>query len=66
MNYRLAFSLILGALSVAVAVCGMVAFRSKKAIGVSLGRMLFSLLPPVVGNLLIIASTARLPATVGH
>ena len=66
MNYRLAFSLILGALSVAVAVCGMVAFRSKKAIGVPLGRMLFSLLPPVVGNLLIIASTARLPATVGH
>lgn len=65
MNVRLAFSLIFVALSVALAVCGLIAFRSRKAIGVPLGRMLFCLIPPVLGNLLIIRSTTQLPATIG-
>ena len=65
MNVRLVFSLIFIALSVALAVCGLIAFRSRKAIGVPLGRMLFCLIPPVLGNLLIICSTTKLPATIG-
>lgn len=66
MNSRIAFSIIYAVLSVAIAVCGLIAFRSRKAIGVPLSRMLFALLPPVVGNLLIIVATKELPATVGH
>ena len=65
MNVRLTFSIIFIALSMALAVCGLIAFRSRKGIGVPLGRMLFCLIPPVVGNLLIICSTAKLPATIG-
>ena len=65
MTIRLGFSLIFMVLSVALAVCGAVALRSKKEIGVPLGRMLFCLIPPVVGNLLIIASATELPATIG-
>ena len=65
MNYRLIFSIIFVALSAALAVCGLIAFRSRKAIGVPLGRMLFCLIPPVIGNMLIIASTTKGPATVG-
>lgn len=65
MNIRLAFSLIFVALSVALATCGMIAFRSKKEIGTPLGRMLFSLLPPVIGNLLIIGASTQAPAVVG-
>ena len=66
MDYRLIFSVIFSVLSVAVAVCGAIALRSKKPIGLMLGRMLFSLLPPIVGNFLIVISTARTPAVIGH
>jgi len=65
MNIRYIFSLIFIALSVALAICGLVAFRSKKAIGVRLGRLLFALLPPVLGNLMIIGAITKPPATVG-
>jgi len=65
MNIRLTFSIIFVALSVALAVCGLIAFRSRKAIGVPLGRMLFCLIPPVIGNMMIIAATTKLPATIG-
>lgn len=65
MDYRLIFSLIFSALSVAIAVCGVVSLRSKKSIGIPLARMLFGLIPPVVGNLLIIISTTQTPAAIG-
>ena len=65
MDIRALFSLVFVALSVALAVCGLIAFRSKKPIGVPLGRMLLALIPPVAGNLLIISATTKLPATIG-
>lgn len=65
MNIRAIFSLVFVALSVALAVCGLIAFRSRKPIGVPLGRMLVALIPPVAGNLLIIGATTKLPATIG-
>ena len=57
MNYRLIFAIIFTALSLALAVCGLIAFRSKKTIGVPLGRLLCCLIPPLLGNLLIIGAT---------
>ena len=65
MNIRAIFSLIFVALSVALAVCGQIAFRSRKPIGVPLGRMLVTLIPPLAGNLLIISATTKLPAAIG-
>ena len=65
MNIRLAYSIIFVAMSTALVVCGAISFRSRKEIGVPLGILIFSLLPPVVGNLLIISSTTRAPAVVG-
>lgn len=65
MDYRLIFSLIFSALSVAIAVCGVVSLRSKKSIGIPLARMLFALIPPVVGNLLIIIATTQTLAAIG-
>ena len=65
MNYRLIFAIIFTALSLALAVCGLIAFRSKKTIGVPLGRLLCCLIPPLLGNLLIIGATTRIPATIG-
>ena len=65
MDIRALFSLVFIALSVALAVCGLIAFRSRKPIGVPLGRMLLALIPPVAGNLLIISATTKLPATIG-
>lgn len=65
MNYRLIFAIIFTALSLALAVCGLIAFRSKKTIGVPLGRLLCCLIPPLLGNLLIIGATTRTPATIG-
>ncbi len=65
MNIRSVFSLIFITLSVALAVCGRVALQSKKAIGKPLGRMLYSLIPPVLGNLLIVSVSTKLPAVIG-
>ena len=65
MDIRAIFSLIFVALSVALGVCGLIAFRSRKPIGVPLGRLLVALIPPVAGNFLIISATTKLPATIG-
>ena len=65
MDFRLLFSLIFIALSVALLICSLVAFRSRKPIGVPLGRLLLAIIPPVVGNCMIIATNRSLPATIG-
>ena len=65
MNVRDIFSVIFAVLSVAIAVCALVAYHSEKEIGKSVSMLLVSLLPPVIGNFLIISSSTRLPAEVG-
>ena len=65
MDIRTLFSLVFVALSMALGVCGLIAFRSRKPIGVPLGRLLVALIPPVAGNFLIISATTKLPATIG-
>ena len=65
MNYRMAFSLIFTFLIIVLTVCALWSFRSKKKIGKSLGLLLFSLLPPMIGNLIIMSSVYELSSIVG-
>ena len=65
MNIRLAFSIIFVLLSIALMICAFVAYRSKKDIGKPLCNMLVAIIPPIVGNFLIVGSTSKTLATVG-
>lgn len=65
MNPRLLFSIIIAILSMALAVCAVISFCSRKEIGASVGRLLLSILPPMIGNFLIISSTSIVPAEIG-
>ena len=62
---RIAFTVILGCMVVALVVCAHKAHRSRKAIGVSVMHLLLALIPPIIGNLLLIISTNRALSTVG-
>ena len=62
---RIALSIIFVVLVVALSVCVFFAFRSKKAIGKSVAILVASLIPPVIGNLFIIASPNEIISTIG-
>ena len=62
---RIVVALIMLALSAGLSFCALKAGRAKKAIAPALHRLLLALLPPVLGNMLIILSYRRLPALVG-
>ena len=49
----------------ALLVCAFISYRSKKDIGFPLALLLIGLLPPVVGNLIIITSTVRDVSLIG-
>ena len=53
---RIALSVIFLVLIVVLAVCAVISFQSRKAIGKTLGVFLLSLIPPVTGNLFLISS----------
>ncbi|MBP5279561.1 MAG: EAL domain-containing protein [Erysipelotrichaceae bacterium] len=54
---RQIYSLVLLAVIIALLVCAAISYRSKKDIGFPLAMLLIGLLPPVIGNLIIIFST---------
>ena len=62
---RVFFVCIFAILVFAMACCAHIARRSRKAIGKSVMQMLLGLIPPVIGNLILIASTDRTVSTVG-
>lgn len=53
------YSALFGVLTIALMICAVIAKRSGKSIGASLSLLLVSLIPPVIGNLIIIASQTR-------
>ena len=59
------FALVFAVLIAAMGICAIAAHRSRKAIGHSVWLMLIALLPPVTGNLIIIASGDRTAALIG-
>ena len=63
---RLAFVGILGVLSAALVICCFRARSSKRAIAPAVTLLLNALIPPVIGNLIIIASTQQRLSTFGY
>ena len=59
------FAMVFVVLIVAMIICTLVTRRSRKAIARQVRLLLISLLPPLIGNLLIIASDNRLAALIG-
>jgi diguanylate cyclase (GGDEF)-like protein len=62
---RIAFTVILGCMVVALVVCAHKARRARRSIGTSVMHLLLALIPPIIGNLLLIISTNRTLSTVG-
>lgn len=63
---RLGFSALFLFLIGALSVCSVMAYRSRKRIGRSVALLTGSLIPPVIGNLVIIASSDATLSTVGY
>lgn len=62
---RLAFSIIYIILIFALLICTILTRRSERPVRNSVAFLEASLIPPVIGNLLIVASTERIPALIG-
>ena len=63
---RIAFSVILIALIAALGYCQRKAKHSPRAIGASVAMLIASLIPPMIGNMVIIASSNRTLSTIGY
>ena len=62
---RVAFAGIFILLCFGLTYCNIKAHRSPKAIGKSVARLVAALVPPVIGNLIIISSTDQTLSTIG-
>ena len=62
---RLKYSIIFGILIILLLACVIIAHRSRKAIGAYVSLVLISLIPPVIGNLVLVASEDELLSTFG-
>lgn len=65
MNLRIDVPILLGIISMALAYCAVKAFGSHKSIGKAVGWLELSLIPPVLGNILIIVSHERIKSLIG-
>ena len=63
---RIAFTIIFACLITALLVCAHKARHSGKDLGIPVMYMLLALIPPIVGNLIIIASTDKTVSTIGY
>ena len=64
-NMRMIFGAIFILLVLVLAICARIASVSLKPIGKQVAWLLVALIPPVIGNFLIIVSGTELPATIG-
>ncbi len=65
MNMRVAFSFIFTTLVLALIICAICAWRSRKPIGKSVAVLDIAFIPPVIGNLIIIGSHVSLISYIG-
>jgi len=63
---RIVYFCIFIALIIALGVLAKSAFRSPKKIGKAVGYMLCALIPPMIGNSIIIISSNQLLSTIGY
>ena len=66
MNIRIGFSVVFALLIAVLIWCAIKSFRSHKKIGMSVGQLNLSLIPPMIGNLMIIVSDARNVSIAGY
>lgn len=62
---RFAFAVIFFIVAVVLAVCGIIARRSSRPSSIYVSRLLFALIPPVIGNMIIIQTGNKTISTVG-
>ena len=63
---RIACSVLFAILSVVMAVCAALANRSHKPIKKDVVFLLLGFIPPILGNMLLVASGNRVIATIGY
>lgn len=63
---RIIFTIIFAVLIIALLYCAHVARKSGKDMGIPVMHMLLALIPPIVGNLIIIASSDQTVSTIGY
>lgn len=63
---RIEFTIIFSLLIIILTVCTVSSMQSKKIIGKSVAFLVCSLIPPVIGNLIIICSTDKFPSMLGY
>ena len=63
---RIAFTIMFAALIAALLYCANIARKSGKEMGIPVMHMLIALIPPIIGNLIIIASSDQLVSTIGY
>ena len=62
---RLIFSVIFILMIVSLIWCGHIAWHSRKKVGPSLGQLLYALVPPIFGNLILICSSNEMLSKAG-
>ncbi len=62
---RIGFSIVFLLVAIILAVCAAVAFRLKKSAAKKVAILLLALIPPVIGNLIIVASGDRMISLIG-
>ena len=65
MMIRIEFSTILTLIAIALSFCAAAGFNSQKSIGKYVGWLELSLIPPIIGNMIIIGSDDRLRSFIG-
>ena len=60
------YALFFFAIAVALGICAWAAHYSSKSISKSVELLLLKLIPPVIGNLIIVLATRELPARIGY
>lgn len=66
MDLRIFYSAVLTILALVLAVCGTKALRSHKRFGKTVGLLELALLPPMIGNIIIIGSSVWLRSLIGY
>ena len=66
MDMRLGYFIIFTMLSLALAACTIDSFKSSKSIGRALGLLELALIPPVIGNAIIVVSGERIVSLIGY
>ena len=66
MDIRLSYTFVFTLLAAALGVCSLWANRSPKKIGKALSMLCFALIPPVIGNLIIIGSSEQDRSILGY